>query len=787
MRQERIILIVLIIAIFAAAGGCSTAGGVKQEQTTAEKVITDIIVMDNAVQIKASGPFSYTLYKPSDPYRVALDIPEVGTGRFSERIISKSSGITEVIPSQTESPKIASHLEVLLQNPSDIEPLYHDNVLVLKVKQITDSEGAKQGPSRSDIQTARPVLEEKVVVREVQGNTSAPSGAVTTIQAENKEETGAKKEEAAREKTDAPPLAKATEIRDLRVESVDGVVNLIIKGDGSMNPAVFTLKNRIVIDIPDVALKAKAPSTVFSPIRGVRAGKHKEKTRLVIDLKEMKGFDVLSEKDLIIVAVQSGEAGIAISQREAPGEAPKPMSAEKKEALPQRPPKPELVEKKEASPAAASAPANGGESAEIKEPEAIAEGKYTGKKISLDFQDADIVPIFRLLSDISGYNIVVNPEVKGKLTMKLINVPWDQALDLILKTFSLGKSIEGNIVRIAPLSVFAKESEDRSRAKEAEIKAEALETKIFPVSYADVSVVEKAIKDSKILSTRGSVSVDRRTSALVVKDVGSVFPQIDNLLLTLDRAIPQVMIEARIVEVSTNSVFDLGIQWGVKVNAVNTLSSLAGLPNLNRGGFTGNNFMVDFPSGRVGAGSGSGFNFGLLNPARTLGLDLQLSALEQVGGTKIISNPRLVTTDNEKATIMQGTSEPYPQLTPEGTITTAFKDIVLIAEVVPHITPAGSVSMSVLVRKEDIIGTVTIAGSPVPRTSKIESNTRVLVQSGETLVIGGVYKKTERHSASGIPGLMKVPILGSLFKSKSTSEDVSELMMFITPRIVEKE
>lgn len=786
MRNRKIILLVSIIAIIVVTGGCATKGNVKQDPPADSKVITDIIIADNALEIKANAPFSYTIYKPSDPYQVILDIPEVGPGRFREKIISSSAGITEVIPSQPESSKTASRLDILLQSPSEIEPLYHDKVLVLKVKEFavpkTDAPQADALPA--EIRMAKPVSEERVEVKEKEKEKkeSSPSSSAPSAASENSTimEIGKEDEKAL--------LSKATEIRDLRLESADGVVRLLIKGDGSMNPTVFALENGIVIDIPEVTLKAKAPSTVFAPIKGVRAGKYKEKTRLVIDLREMKAFDVSSEIDGIVVSIQGGEPGMiaAASRQESAHEPPKAVVAEQKETSSPKPRKTEPAEKKEVPAQKAAASANGGEAMEAKEPETITEGKHTGKKISLDFQDADIVPMFRLFSDISGYNMVVNPEVKGKITMKLINVPWDQALDLILKMFSLGKIVEGNIIRIAPLSVFAKESEERSKAKEAEVKAEALETKIFPVSYADVSVVEKAIKESKMLSSRGSVSVDKRTSALVIKDVPSVLPQVENLLQTLDKPIPQVMIEARIVEVSTTSASDLGIQWGVQISATNTLSSFGGFPTLGTGAFAGNSFMVDFPSGSAGKGSGSGFNFGIINPAKTLGLDLQLAALEKVGNTKIISNPRLVTTDNEKATIMQGTSEPYPQLTPEGTISTSYKDIVLLAEVTPHITPLGSVSMSVLVRKEDVIGTVNIGGSAVPRTSKIESNTKVLVQNGETLVIGGVYKKIERSSSSGLPGLMDIPILGWLFRNKLNTEEVSELMMFITPRIIEK-
>jgi type IV pilus assembly protein PilQ len=513
------------------------------------------------------------------------------------------------------------------------------------------------------------------------------------------------------------------------------------------------LGDRIVIDIPGVVMNTTLPEAVLSPVKGIRSGKYTDKVRLVIDLKEKTNFDVTASGDSVVIALQRTDKEIP-----ALPEAQMPSEVEHEEAA---------VETKE-----------------IKEPEALVPGEYTGKKISLDFQDADIVPIFRLLADISGYNIVVSPEVKGKLTMKLNNVPWDQALDLILKTFSLGKSIEGNIIRIAPYTVFAKESEEAAKAKEAGIKAEPLETKIFPISYADVKVVETSIRSSKILTPRGSMSVDVRTSSMLIKDVASVFPEVENLLATLDKPTPQVMIEARIVEVNTNAVKDLGIQWGGFIKGTNTLSSIGGFSGLNPGTFTGENFLVDFPGG-ASTGSGSGFTFGILNPAKTMGLDLQLSAVETLGKGKVISNPRILTVDNGKAKILQGKSIPVRKLTTEGTVSTEFKDINLELNVQPHITPDNSIGISIEIKKEELDPTVpSIEG--VPGTDKKEAKTDVIIKDGETIVIGGIYKINTTESETGVPGLMKIPILGWLFRNTKEEVTTAELLMFITPRIVQK-
>jgi len=369
--------------------------------------------------------------------------------------------------------------------------------------------------------------------------------------------------------------------------------------------------------------------------------------------------------------------------------------------------------------------------------------------------------------------------------MKLLNVPWDQALDIILKTFSLGKIVENNIIRIAPHTAFAKESEEAAKAQESELKAVPLETKIFRINYADVSSIEKSIKDAKILSSKGSISIDKRTSSLAVNDVEPVFQKIENLLSTLDTPTSQVMIEARLVEMNTADASNLGIQWGV--SHVGGSVPFKGFTGLSPGPFTGNNFMVDFPAAGVGTGTGSGFAIGILNSTGTMGLELQLSALERLDKTKVISNPRVVTADNEKASILQGQSVPYPKVdVASGQISVEYKDVAILIEVTPHITPSRDVTMSIYVKKEDISGESTIGGNPVPVTTKIEGTTKVLVQTGETIVIGGLLKRTEKEGTSGVPGLMNMPVLGWLFKTKTTTTETIELLIFITPRVLEQ-
>lgn len=619
-----------------------------------------------------------------------------------------------------------ARLGILLQTPSIVEQEYKDSVLRIKIKE----EPPKEVPAVSKV--PEEVLKAKQDIPE-----PAPVEQKPLLS------------------TSHGP--KATEISNVSFEQSDGTVKVLVKGNGFMTPNVFPLKDdRIVIDIPDVTLNTPLPSAVVSPLKGIRSGKYEDKVRLVLDLKERTNFDVTSIGDSVVIALNK------------PGRETSPsplvqMPAEKTETAI------ETAEEKEA-----------GTSMLGKCKEYLA-GK---ENINFDFQDQDIVPILRLFADISGCNLFIHPEVRGKATMKFKDVPWNQALDTILKTFGLGKSIEGNIIRVAPYTVFAKESEEAAKAQEAGIKAEPLVTRIFPISYADVGVVDASIKNSKILTPRGSLSVDKRTSTMLVKDVASVFPEIENLLTSLDKPTPQVLIEARIVEVNTNEVNDLGIQWGFGLKSTNTLSSLGGFSGLGTGPFTGDKFLVDFPGGASG-GSGSGFTFGILNPAKTMGLDLQLAAVETLGKGKVISNPRIMTVDNGKAKILQGKSIPVRKLTTEGTVSTEFKDINLELNVQPHITPDNSISISIEIKKEELDPTVpSIEG--VPGTDKKEAKTDVIIKDGETIVIGGIYKINKSESTTGVPGLMRIPILGWLFKNYKETVSTAELLMFITPRIVQK-
>ena len=448
------------------------------------------------------------------------------------------------------------------------------------------------------------------------------------------------------------------------------------------------------------------------------------------------------------------------------------------------------------------------EAKEIKETKFVEEKKeqeqasgYTGRKISLDFKDADISNILRLMAEVSNLNIIAGEDVKGKVSLRLIDVPWDQAFDIILKTNGLGKVQEGNVVRIMPLAKIKQESEDALASKKAKEKLEDLEIKLLPVNYATASALESQVKG--LLSDRGTVTVEARTNTLVIKDIPANIAKAVDMAKKLDTPTPQVLIEARIVEANSNFARDLGVQWGAATLTTSkdkfssgfgsasaspspTLTPTTPTSFIGSGGqFSSQpNFAVSLPAaGAAGTLGAMGFSFGKLIGDPFL-LDLRISAGEKNGLTKTISRPRITTLDNKEAKISQGDSVPFETTSSSGT-QTAFIDATLELVVTPHITPDGSVSMKIKASRNSIGSFRSAAGTP--SISKKEASTEIIVKSGETAVIGGIVVEDKSDTGSGIPWLKDIPILGWLFKNKSAAESQTELLIFITPNIVRGE
>jgi len=399
---------------------------------------------------------------------------------------------------------------------------------------------------------------------------------------------------------------------------------------------------------------------------------------------------------------------------------------------------------------------------------------YKGTRISLNLVDADIKQVFRLFHEISGLNFVLDPGVSGRVTIVLDQVPWTQALDLILKNNGLDKSYEGNVLRIAATQKLAQEAAARKQLKEAEeLEVEPI-TMTRTLSYAKAEDVQRVIRESGILSTRGKVIVDPRTNTLIVSDVPKKVEPLDKLISTLDSETPQVMIEARIVETSKRFSRDMGIMWGFQARAD---ASRGTSTNLSFPHNASMRYGLNLP-GNSGA-SQLAFSFG--NIVDSFTLDMALNALEEEGQGRILSSPKVATQNNERAEIEQGVRIPIVNTTATE-INVEFVSASLLLNVTPQITAEGTIILDVVVENNSPDFQNTAGGIPTITTQRAQ--TKVLISDGGTTVIGGIFVVREGNAEIGVPWFRKIPGLGWMFKNQRITDENRELLIFITPKIV---
>jgi type IV pilus assembly protein PilQ len=422
----------------------------------------------------------------------------------------------------------------------------------------------------------------------------------------------------------------------------------------------------------------------------------------------------------------------------------------------------------------------------------VGETRYVGRRISLDFQQADISNVLRLIAEVSGFNIVIGDGVKSKVTMKLVSVPWDQALDMILKMNGLGKIKQGNILWIDTLSNIAKQEDEEARAKDAKVKAEDLVDRVFYIRNLQATELMTSLRQN--LSPRGLMQISTGTNALVVRDTETKMAVLKQLIDGLDLEVPQVQIEARIVQADTVYARGLGVQWGI-ANAdfgTNTFSAVGNLtgafaPAAGTGASViPRDFLVNLPAQVAGLPSvpGIGYSFGKLAPG--FALDMRLSAGELLGLAKVIAAPKVTTLDKREAKISQGESIPFQTTSLQGTQTT-FVDANLELNVTPQITSRDpkEVGKQIMMKVRATRNAVGARSNPAgPSIDRREANTQVIVRDGETMVIGGVFIDTQNNNVQGVPYLSRIPVLGWLFKNKSESVSKQELLIFLTPSIV---
>jgi type IV pilus assembly protein PilQ len=413
--------------------------------------------------------------------------------------------------------------------------------------------------------------------------------------------------------------------------------------------------------------------------------------------------------------------------------------------------------------------------------------QYTGHPVSLTFEGADLRAVLRTFAEISGLNIVIDPAVQGTVDVMLTDVPWDQALDIILRANKLGYIVDGTIVRIAPLTVLADEEAQRRKLAEEQANAGELRLLTKTLSYANAAEMQGLITRSA-LSSRGTVQVDARTNTLIITDLEDRLNTANELIATLDRAQPQVEIEARIVQTTKNYARQLGVQWGFNGRMDPALGNTTDLafPNsagvggrLGGQGPQGTSSAVNLPVGA--ATSAVGLFLGSVNGS--FNLDVALTALEQSGQGRVLSSPRVSTLNNVEAEVTQGTQIPLQSVS-NNTVTVTFKDAALTLRVTPQITAANTVIMKVVLENATPVFERAAGPLQIPPIDTQRALTTLLVNDGDTTVIGGIYQSRASTTTDRTPGLSQIPLLSWLFRRDAINDTSQELLIFITPRII---
>lgn len=795
----------------------------------------EVIDLPNRIRIKLSGtqPITYTAFQVDNPTRFILDLNETSLGDYNSVIQISRAGVNRIVPTEAKGDIVVSRLEFFLDEdlendikiygnnllvdffkPDDeFQPSYLSEEVILLIEEITTPETetpfeeALEEPSEEVAAEDQP---EEITPSETTEETD-------TVTAEAEPETDAEVETDTSVEEAAPlaldegelllytELEAASEIIGINIDKSGKKV--FLHANGKMNPRVFTLgEKRIVIDIPGVISRLDKNTFAVNKtyLDRIRIGQHPDSVRIVLDVPKMSNYEVFAGRNDLVIALnvpdpaeKEDETGFLLadatpaSAEEAETTEPG-KTEEKAEATTAKEPAPLQVKpvpaQAKAAPVKAEPVSPQAEELQASLPRASveitttdsAETVFTGKQISLNLQDTDIRNLLRLIANVNNQNIVISDAVTGNITLKLIDVPGDQVLNVILEMNHLGMKIRRGIMTIDTLENINREQDEKARVLATKLRSEELITKVVYINYANATTIMETL--SKNLSTRGNISADTRTNSLIILDVKKNIRTITKLIKHLDTKTRQVLIEARIVQVVPEFNKSLGIQWGASFTdiASNNITSFS-TGNTSTFGVSTPDFGINMPAaGVVTPVPSIGFTFGRFtqNP---FNLDLRLSAGEFEGLTKIISTPKITVLDNERAKIEQGESIPFSTTSQDGTQTT-FIDANLSLDVVPHITSDNHVILQLKISK-NAPGT-TRAGAAGPSIEKREAQTTIILASGETAVIGGIFESNKVKSSSRVPILSSIPIIGLLFQNTELREKTTELIIFITPTIL---
>lgn len=598
-------------------------------------------------------------------------------------------------------------------------------------------------------------------------------------------------------------LAQA--ITAIEVRPQTDLVTVVVAGDGQLFPeANFLDESRLIVDIPAVSstLRRSVIRADHYLLKKIRVGHHADKIRLVFDVPERPVFSLAREDNKVLITLRPSEqkisSGVAAHVDRGESRSFYPQAHKVKFELENHVVKrlPRIVRAVQPQ-FTVQRVQMAGESALAEKDDrsddiVAGQTRFVGRRISLDFQQADITNILRLIAEVSGFNIVVGEGVKSKVTMKLVSVPWDQALDMLLKMNGLGMIRQGSIVWVDSLANIAKQQDEEARAKDSKTKAEELVDRVFYIKNLQAQELMQSLR--QYLSPRGVMQFNQGSNALIVRETETKLAIVKQLVEGLDLEVPQVQIEARIVQADTVYARGLGIQWGFQAGN-RTPTDFFSVTNLT-GPFgqiagTGTdtitrNFLVNLPAqvGGLPAVPSIGWTFGKLGG--DFALDMRLSAGELLGLSKVIAAPKITTLDKREAKISQGESIPFQTTSLQGTQTT-FVDANLELNVTPQITSRDPKEdgKRILMRVRATRNAVGARSNPAgPSIDRREATTQVIVRDGETMVIGGVFVDTQNNNVQGVPYLSRMPVLGWLFKNKSEGVSKQELLIFLTPSII---
>jgi type IV pilus assembly protein PilQ len=756
--------------------------------TAAREVRVEAAVHPDGVRIEATatGAFDYTTYRPSERLFV-VDLAGVTPAAGPTTRVLKSDLVASYRVLQFRGgDRALVRLEILLRAPVEprVERLAADKLAVIIGGQAASAAGKSAEAPAAAQPAARPAVKAE----------------------------------------DTP----ATELGKVAVEQQDGRTQVKIEGNGRLTCEVIRMSNpdRVVVDFRGVKARVaqKQIASAIQPVRGVRVGQFRpDVARVVIDLHENNPHRVRAQGRYVFVDFALSQS--ANTPAPAPQTAPMAeaaaapvLPAEAKEA--QKDAKSEMTElpmpqvvlplsltqaagvmapaaQAAATPQAQQSPQQAGASADKPaEPVAsapmAAPAQQQGEPISVNLKDVDLKDFFRLISDISGLNVVVDPAVRGSVTLVLNEVPWNQALDIVLRNNSLDKQLEGNVLRIATRDTLKKEAEQRRDLAKAQAQASEMVVTTRVLSYAKAGNLRDTLK--RFLSDQGEILSDDRSNTIIIRDIPNVLPQIDNLIKQLDRRSQQVEIEARVVAASRSFMREIGVQFGFATTSTGGRTVWGGLTGLTsftspvvRGAglptpplvSTGTSSIplnVNLPA----VAPNSGVTFAHASP--NFAVDYIISAAEARGVGKLLSKPKVITQNNLKGLVKQGTKIPV-QTVINNTISVQFIDAVLQLEVTPQIAADGSIFMEVKVENTAIDNGIPRVGG-IPALTTQEATTSVLINDGETVVVGGVMITSQNTDIAQTPLFGSIPLIGHLFKRTSVRTQSQELYFFVTPRII---